>query len=162
MIFFVCITKDGNNKSVLWLLTDSNLSATELVEEPKNISHVTSPLILTENFPGKKRLTLDLSYVNKQICMHKVKLDGWKCPQNSLNTGIKCLTLTLNMCTFTQIKNLLRILVENWWKSWIFYSYSFVSRTWFSLGSDWRGNSSFCKLLPQESVKGSVFLGLYS
>ena len=42
--------------------------AVKLVEEPKYISRVISPVILAEIVVGKKRLTFNLSYANKHIC----------------------------------------------------------------------------------------------
>ena len=52
-----------------WLLDDSlkDLSANNHVEEPKNIPHVISPLIVAKNFTGDKKLTFDLLYVNKHM-----------------------------------------------------------------------------------------------
>ena len=56
-------------------------------------------------------------------------------------------------------KKLLRIFVENWWKSLVFCSYNFASRTWFcpvSVGKDY---SPFSNLLVQKFVKGIIILG---
>ena len=83
-----------NNKPALRnsdFVTDSiiELSANKLVKETNNIPHVVSPLSVAENSAGKKRLTLDLRYVNKHIYTHKVKFDDWKCFQNFLNAGSK-------------------------------------------------------------------------
>ena len=52
-----------------WLLANSlkDLSANNHVEEPKNIPHVISPLIVAKNFTGEKKLTFDLLYVNKHM-----------------------------------------------------------------------------------------------
>ena len=46
---------------------------------------------MAENSAGKKRLILDLRYVNKHIYIytHRVKFDDWKCFQNFLNAGSK-------------------------------------------------------------------------
>ena len=83
-----------NNKSALRnndFVTDSiiDLLASKLVKETNNIPHVVSPLSVAENSVGKKRLILDLRYVNKHIYTHKVKFDDWKCFQNFLNAGSK-------------------------------------------------------------------------
>ena len=68
-----------NNKSALRnsdFVTDSikDLLINKLVKETKNIPHVVSPLSVVENFAGKKRLILELRYVNKHIYTHKVKI----------------------------------------------------------------------------------------
>ena len=83
-----------NNKSVLRnndFVTDSikDLLANKLVKETNNTPHVVSPLPVAENSAGKKRLILDLRYVNKHLHTHKVKFDDWKCFQNFLNAGSK-------------------------------------------------------------------------
>ena len=61
-----------NNKSALRnsdFVADSikDLLINNLVKETNNIPHVVSPLSVAENFAGKKRLILDLRYVNKHI-----------------------------------------------------------------------------------------------
>ena len=58
-------------------VTDSikDLLANKLVRETNNISHAVSPLSVAENSADKKRLILDLRYVNKHICTHKAKFD---------------------------------------------------------------------------------------
>ena len=66
-----------------------DLLANKLVKETNNISHVVSPLSVVENSAGKRRLILDLRYLNKHIYTHKVKFDDWKCFQNFFNAGAK-------------------------------------------------------------------------
>ena len=44
--------------------------------------------MLAENFAGKKRLTFDLSEINKHIYKQKVKLDDWN-SFDSLNIDLK-------------------------------------------------------------------------
>ena len=83
-----------NNKSALRnsdFVTDSikDLLVNKLLKETNNIPLAVSPLSVAENSAGKKRLTLDLRYVNKHIYTHKVKFDDWKCFQNLLNAGSK-------------------------------------------------------------------------
>ena len=71
MLFFVLLRTTITNQlfkigtfnySVL-----KDLSAKKLVNEPKRIPHVIIPLILAENFAGKKRRTFDLSYIHEHI-----------------------------------------------------------------------------------------------
>ena len=63
--------------------------ANKLVKETNNTPDVISPLSATENSAVKKRLILDLRYVNKHIHTHKVKFDDWKGLQNFLNASSK-------------------------------------------------------------------------
>ena len=82
------------NKSTLrtsGFVTNSikDLLANKLVKETNNIPHVVSPLSVAENSVCKKRLILDLRYVNNYIYTHKVKFGDWKCFQNFLNAGSK-------------------------------------------------------------------------
>ena len=44
---------------------------------------------MAENSADKKRLILDLRYVNKHIYTHEVKFDDWKYFRNFLNAGSK-------------------------------------------------------------------------
>ena len=63
------------NKSALWssdFVTDSikDLLANKLKKET-NITRVISPLLAPENSAGKKRLIIDLRYVNKHMIVKK-------------------------------------------------------------------------------------------
>ena len=83
-----------NNKSALRnsdFVTDSikDLLANKLIKETNNIPHIVRPLSVAENSACRKRLILDLRYLNKHICTHEVKFDDWKCFQNFLNAGSK-------------------------------------------------------------------------
>ena len=44
--------------------------------------HVISPLFVSTNSSGKKRLILHLSYVNKHLWKQSVKFEDWKIFQN--------------------------------------------------------------------------------
>ena len=60
-----------------WFLTDSlkDISAKKLVKEPQNIPHVISPVILAENFAGKKKTNF-WSELDKQTNI-KVESKTW-------------------------------------------------------------------------------------
>ena len=66
-----------------------DLLANKLAKETTNTRQVISPLSVAENSAGKRRLILDILYVNKHIYTHKVKFDDWKCLQNFLNADSK-------------------------------------------------------------------------
>ena len=66
------------NKSALWnsdFVTDSikDLLANKLKKET-NITRVISPLLEPENSAGKKRLIIDLRYVNKHMIVNKYSM----------------------------------------------------------------------------------------
>ena len=51
------------------------LLANKLVNETNNTLHLISPFLMAENSAGKKRLILDLRYVNKHIHTYGVKFE---------------------------------------------------------------------------------------
>ena len=64
-----------------------NEALKELIEsncviEVQNKPHVINPLSVSTNSGGKKRLILDLRYVNKHLWKQSVKLEDWKTFQN--------------------------------------------------------------------------------
>ena len=65
-----------------------DLLANKLVKET-NIPRIISLLSVAEKSAGKKRLILNLRYVNKHIYTDKVKFNDWKFFQNFLNAGSK-------------------------------------------------------------------------
>ena len=50
--------------------------------EVQNKPHVINPLSVSTNSSGKKRLILDLRYVNKNLCKQSVKFEDWESFQN--------------------------------------------------------------------------------
>ena len=79
-----------NNKSALkeeQFVTDSikDLLNHNLIVESNTIPHVVSPLSVSINSSGKKRLILDLRYVNSHIWKENIKFDDWKCFSNYLS-----------------------------------------------------------------------------
>ena len=52
----------------------------EVIAPPK----VINPLSVSENSTGKKRLILDLRYINEHLYKEKIKFDDWKCFKNYL------------------------------------------------------------------------------
>lgn len=85
-----------NNKSALkneGFVSNSikELLENNLIKEVATVPHVVNPLSVAENSVGKKRLILDLRYVNKHIYTEKIKFDDWKCFQNFLTAKSKFL-----------------------------------------------------------------------
>ena len=83
-----------NNKSSLQeyefvTKTLKELLQNNLIEETKSIPYVVNPLSVAEDSYGKKRLILDLRYVNKHIYTEKVKFDDWNCFKNFLDENSK-------------------------------------------------------------------------
>ena len=57
------------------------------VIEVQNKPHVINPLSVSTNSSGKKRLILDLLYVNKHLWKQSVKFEDWKTFQNYVKKG---------------------------------------------------------------------------
>ena len=55
--------------------------------EGQNKPHVIIPLSVSTNSSGKKRLMLDLRYVNKRLCKQSIKFEDWKTFQNYAKKG---------------------------------------------------------------------------
>ena len=54
------------------------------IKEVKAPPKVINPLSVSENSAGKKRLILDLRYINEHLYKDKIKFDDWKCFENYL------------------------------------------------------------------------------
>ena len=54
------------------------------IKEVKTPPKVINPLSVSENSAGKKRLILDLRYINEHLYKDKIKFDDWKCFENYL------------------------------------------------------------------------------
>ena len=54
------------------------------IKEVKAPPKVINPLSVSENSAGKKRLILDLRYINEHLYKDKIKFDDWKCFENCL------------------------------------------------------------------------------
>ena len=52
---------------------------TGIIKEVKAPPKVIKPLSISENSADKKRLILDLRYINQHFCKDKIKFDEWKC-----------------------------------------------------------------------------------
>ena len=81
-----------NNKSALehWPFVESAI--TELVNnsavlEVPFVPHVVSPLSVSVNSSGKKRLILDLRHVNQSVWKEKIKFEDWRIFRSYINTG---------------------------------------------------------------------------
>ena len=64
--------KDFVEEAILELLTSDR------VKEVERLPHVVNPLSVSINSSGKKRLILDLRYVNQYLVKQSHKLDDWK------------------------------------------------------------------------------------
>ena len=84
-------------------LTDSikDLLANKLLKETNNIPHIINLLSVAENSAGKKRLILELRYVNKHIYTHKVKFDKFSSGKLMVKLGI----LFLHLCHLDLIQS---------------------------------------------------------
>ena len=54
------------------------------IKEVKASPKVINPLSVSKNSAGKKRLILDLRYINEHLYKDKIKFDDWKCFENCL------------------------------------------------------------------------------
>ena len=54
------------------------------VIETNYIPHVVSPLSVASNAAGKRRLILDLRYINSHLCKEYIKFDDWHCFEHFL------------------------------------------------------------------------------
>ena len=52
------------------------------IKEVKVPPKVINPISVSKNSAGKKRLILDLRYINEDHYKDKIKFDGWKCFEN--------------------------------------------------------------------------------
>ena len=64
--------KDLVEEAILELLTSDH------VKEVESLPHVVNPLSVSINSSGKKRLILDLRYINQYLVKQSHKLDDWK------------------------------------------------------------------------------------
>ena len=53
----------------------------------QNKPHLIITLSVSTNSSGKKRLILDLRYVNKRLCKQSIKFEDWKTFQNYAKKG---------------------------------------------------------------------------
>ena len=79
----------SNNKSSLInenFVIDSTNEMLKIgsIKEVKAPPIVINPLFVSENLAGKKRLILDLRYMNEQLYKGKIKFHDWKCFENYL------------------------------------------------------------------------------
>ena len=71
-----------NEKFVLDSVSEMiKISSIKEVEAPPK---VINPLSVSENSASKKRLVLDLGYINEHLYKYKIKFDDWKCFGNYL------------------------------------------------------------------------------
>ena len=58
------------------------LIVSNCVTEVQNKPHFINPLSVSTNSSDKKRLILDLCYLNKHLCKQSAKFEDWKTFQN--------------------------------------------------------------------------------
>jgi len=81
-----------NNKSALEnkkFVTDSISEMISLgtLKQVTKLPHCVNPLSVSTNSSGKKRLILDLTYVNEHVFKEKIKFDDWNCFEIYLNNS---------------------------------------------------------------------------
>ena len=91
----------NNNKSAITHLDFvsepiQDLLKTNRIIKVNDLSDVVNPLSVTVQNSGKKRLILDLRYVNKHIYKERIKFEDLRLMEQFLNLHDSCLSLTSN------------------------------------------------------------------